>query len=253
MPLTTEDSSNADTCTVAVRLPAFSPNETLTWFRRAEIQFRLKKITSPTTKSDYVLEALPETVFRRVAPWLDEQPDTIDYNDLKKHLLREYSLSSSERAKRIIAMPGGAIGDRTASQVWNEISVLCRIPILDLTNNTTHQEVDLKKEIWLQCLPDHIRALMYDTDDTKMPDLIKKADALMEAHKMTQAAQPVVPINHAATSEKEQPIKQQNRRRSPFATLTDSGICTYHERFGAKARSCVDGCVWASKNARGGR
>ena len=58
---------------VATRLPEFSQHEPLTWFRRAETRFRLRGIKQATTRADYVLEALPETIFRRIGPWLDQQ------------------------------------------------------------------------------------------------------------------------------------------------------------------------------------
>jgi len=45
----------------SIRLPPFSPNEALTWFRRAETQFRLKNIVKATTKADH-------------------QPDEIEYD-----------------------------------------------------------------------------------------------------------------------------------------------------------------------------
>ena len=62
---------------VATRLPEFSQHEPLTWFRRAETRFQLPGIKQATTRADYILEALPETIFRRIGPWLDQQPDKI--------------------------------------------------------------------------------------------------------------------------------------------------------------------------------
>ena len=97
---------------VATRLPEFSQHEPFTWFRRAETRFRLRGIKQATTRADYVLEALPETIFRRIGPWLDQQPDEIPYDDLKKHLLKEFSPTTSERARRLLLMPSQAIGDR---------------------------------------------------------------------------------------------------------------------------------------------
>ena len=82
--MTEEDTSiNA----AAVRLPPFSPNQQLTWFRRAERHFHPKKITSSTTKADYAIEVLPESVFQHIASWLDSQPVEIQYEDLKVALL----------------------------------------------------------------------------------------------------------------------------------------------------------------------
>ena len=64
---------------VATRLPEFSQHEPLTWFRRAETRFRLRGIKQATTRADYVLEALPETIFRRIGPRLDQQPDNLPH------------------------------------------------------------------------------------------------------------------------------------------------------------------------------
>ena len=82
----------------AVRLPPFSPNQPLTWFRRAERHFHLKKITSSTTKADYAIEVLPESVFQHIASWLDTQPAEIQYEDLKAALLRTFCPSPSALA-----------------------------------------------------------------------------------------------------------------------------------------------------------
>ena len=138
-----EDSTQINV--VAARLPDFSSQEALTWFRRVETKFRIRGITQPTTKADYVLEALPEEIFRRIGPWLDQQSDEIPYQDLKKHLLKEFSPTTSERARRLLRMPSQPIGDRKPSQLWNEICTLSRLPEVDEVTKQ-HKEVDLKKE-----------------------------------------------------------------------------------------------------------
>ena len=162
---------------VATRLPEFSQHEPLTWFRRAETRFRLRGIKQATTRADYVLEALPETIFRRIGPWLDQQPDEIPYDDLKKHLLKEFSPTTSERARRLLLMPSQPIGDRKPSQLWDEICMLSRLPETD--EDSKNKEVDLKKEIWLQTLPSCVRFLLHNTDEKSMDDLSTLADEIM--------------------------------------------------------------------------
>ena len=49
-----------------VRLPSISPNQPLTWFRRAKHYFNLKRITVGTTKVDYTIEVLPESIFQHI-------------------------------------------------------------------------------------------------------------------------------------------------------------------------------------------
>ncbi|ROT71047.1 hypothetical protein C7M84_010632 [Penaeus vannamei] len=57
-------------------LPPFSPNEALTWFQRAETQFRLKNIVKATTKADHIMAVLPEKVFHWITPW-DHNPKQV--------------------------------------------------------------------------------------------------------------------------------------------------------------------------------
>ena len=89
----------------AVRLPQFSPNQPLIWFRRAERHFKLKGITNSITKADYALEAVPEAVFQTISPWLDTQLEEITYETLKTTLLKEFSPPASVRASRLLDLP----------------------------------------------------------------------------------------------------------------------------------------------------
>ena len=243
----------------SVKLPPFSPNETLTWFRRAETQFRLKGVTKSSTKSDHVIAVLPEDVFRRIASWLDDQPDDIDYDQLKTQLLDEFSPSPSERARRVLNLPNTPLGDRTPKEVWHEITTLCRLPKKDASGN--YQQVDLKKEVWLRTLPSHVREQLHNTDDTDVNYLVDTADKIMEAHRQAQRQTTIA----SATDAEDQPgeanaataTKTPTRRpQRPFfnATIDENGICSYHARFGANARRCIRGCQWKTpKNAQGGR
>ena len=234
---------------VATRLPDFSPPEPLTWFRRAETRFRLRGIKQQTTRADYVLEALPETVIRRIGPWLDQQPDEIPYDDLKKHLLKEICPSTSERARRLLLMRSQPMGDRKPSQLWDEICTLSRLPEMD-DNSQQHKEVDLKKEIWLQSLPSCVRVLLHNTDEKSMVDLSTLADEILmsqnSAHRSTvstaveqQQQHPEVYTDDVMSAQR----FGKHTERSQFrAMIEPDGICTYHKKFVSSARSCVHGC-----------
>ena len=163
-------------------MPDFAHNEPLTWFRRAETRFRIRGIVQPTTRADYVLEALPEAIFARIGPWLDQQPDEIPYDDLKKHLLKEFSPTTSERARRLLSLPSQPMGDRKPSHLWDEICTLSRLPEVDAVSKQ-HKEVDLKKEIWLKSLPSCVRVLLRNTDDKSMGELSSLADDITMSQK----------------------------------------------------------------------
>ena len=167
---------------VSTRLPDFAQNEPLTLFRRAETRFRIRGIVQPTTRADYVLEALPEAIFERIGPWLDQQPDEIPYDDLKKHLLKEFSSTTSERARRLLSLPSQPMDDRKLSHLWDKICTLSRLPEVDAVSKQ-HKEVDLKKEIWLQSLPSSVRVLLRNTDDKSMDELSSLADDITISQK----------------------------------------------------------------------
>ena len=301
---------------VATRLPEFSQHEPLTWFRRAETRFRLRGIKQATTRADYVLEALPETIFRRIGPWLDQQPDEIPYDDLKKHLLKEFSPTTSERARRLLLMPSQPIGDRKPSQLWDEICMLSRLPETD--EDSKNKEVELKKEIWLQTLPSCVRVLLHNTDEMSMDDLSTLADEIMMSqnaarHDTSRCLPPdvmhvrrtpdvmparrtpdvmpvrrtpdvmpvrrtpdvmpvrrtpdVMPVRRtpdampalrpAETGRNDvAPVQRANwyaNHNQFHATLESNGLCSYHNKFGTRARKCISGCRWVPKNSTSGR
>ena len=256
---------------VATRLPEFSHHEPLTWFRRAETRFRLRGIKQATTRTDYFLEALPETIFRRIGPWLDQQPDEIPYDDLKKHLLKEFSPTTSERARRLLLMPSQPIGDRKLSQLLDEICMLSRLPETD--EDSKNKEVDMKKEIWLQTLPSCVRVFLHNTDEKSMDDLSTLEDEIMMSqnaacHDTSRCLPPdvmyvrrtpdVTPVRRtpdvmprpAETSDDVALVQQVNwyaNHNQFHATLESNGLCSYHNKFGNRARKCISGCQWFSK------
>ena len=38
-----------------------------------------------------------------------------------------------------------------------------------------------------------------------------------------------------------------------YATLESNGLCSYHNKFGNRARKCISGCRWVPKNSTSGR
>lgn len=272
--MSTESHTQLQVNAVAVRLPPFSTQEPVSWFRRAEIQLRLRKITDPQTKADYVLEAIPETLFPQISAWLDQQDDVIQYDDLKAFLLKEYTLSTSDRAKRLLDMPHHPLGDRMPRQIWNEIQSLARLPQVDPATGK-NKRIDLMRELWLQTLPPAIRAAIPDSDDLEMDALVTKADSLLNASKASQKPASAaytgmtVPAQTAGASDEVSGVLLEKLDRSrhipgrpaarrsftPFTAILRNGICSYHEKFGASARRCLDGCKWVPvpKNASGGR
>lgn len=268
---TTCDIAADITCsTASVKLPPFARTEAQIWFRRAEIQFRLKGITRSTTKADYVLAALPEDVFPLIAHWLSDQPDELTYETLKEYLLKEFTLKIAARAQRVLALASQPLGDQSASQAWSEIQALLTLPVTSAGSGGKLTKVDLEREIWLQRLPEGIRAALPDAELMPMTDLVNRADALIAANKaVVRPQRPMVgelqdddmvaEVNQRGwrgNGHQERGNGHQERgngyQRKRSGYLTRSGVCNYHWKWGESARACVAGCKW-QKNGLSGR
>lgn len=244
----------------------------MAWFFRAEIQFRLRRITSNTTKSDMILEAMPQDVFSRISSWLMSFPNHIPYEELKEGLMNRFCMTPSTRAAQVIASSRQPIGDQRVHASYNQFQALARLPT---TTGAQPKELDMLRELWLLKLPQPIRAALPNASTMPLDDLLDQADALMEANKASNHHQPVFAANSTASANTASPNASADEhldtddsaapaqwkrpatdrwRRQPTAqrqhrTLPD--ICYYHAKFGQKARNCEEPCKF-SKNGPGG-
>ena len=67
----------------------------------------------------YVLKALFESsVFSRISYWLDnQQPDEVNYSDLKPFLLKKFTLTESERDPENLDLLNQYNGDRSPREI----------------------------------------------------------------------------------------------------------------------------------------
>ena len=176
-----DTSSDTPTVVANFRLPPFSTVDASVWFRRAEVQFRLKGITRSTTQADHVQAALPDSIYPQVSQWLDGHGSTpIQYNALKAYLLKKFSLSPEQRVKAIFDIYQQPLGTQRPSDALSELRALARLPP-DAAGATT--SIDILLAIWLHRLPEPVRAAIpdfnaYTDDDT----IATKADQLLDAH-----------------------------------------------------------------------
>jgi hypothetical protein len=198
---------------------------------------------------------MTDDIFPRIAHWLNDQPDELSYENLKKFLLEEFTLKPAERAQKVLALASQPVGDMSARQAWYEMQALLTLPS---SIPGSSKKVDLERELWLQRLPDNVRATLPGAEDTPMDALIEMADAFIVAGRATvRARRPVVSdvedTNALAARRSSRPFrKPAERQRKANAYLLPSGLCNYHAKWGDAARDCIDGCIW-QKNGPSGR
>ena len=252
---TPTETSPTDTPAVAalVHLPAFNPVNADTWFRRAEVQFRLKRVKQETAQADYVLAALPDETFELIAEWLDSKgEEAIRYGELKEALLQRFTPSAAARANRILQLARQPFGDQRPSDALLEMRALTRMPSTDNQGNKT---IDMLRALWLQRFPDSIRSLMPDAELKDDEELRKLGDSLMDAQATTSLHTHAVPTEPpppqdiddgptaaAATnnwSRRRKPPTPPHQRPPPRPRPQQSkasNVCYYHAHFGSYAR-----------------
>ena len=244
-----------------VKLPPFCAAEAVAWFHRAEIQFRLKKVTDPGTKADYVMASLPEEIFPRMTDWIEENSDeekgTVDYKALKQELLRKFVLSPEERAEKLLALTKQPLGDQRPFAAYQEMRMLSKVP----DGEGKMKSIHLVAVLWLLRLPDRVRQGIPRFSHMSDAELEELADSLMSTYRQT-TSEGTFAVREDDESEGEQIAAATNRgkrnsgrhynkqkppRSMPPRMASQPTLCKYHRRFGSDAWSCAPPCSW-SKN-----
>lgn len=159
-----------------VHLPTFSTADATTWFLRAEIQFRLKNVTTDSRKADFVMAALPEGLFPKIAHYLRRLGNApVSYNALKARLLKECVPSPEERAARFIQLSRQSLGDQRPSTAYREMQSLLELPP---DSDGSFKTIDLLRVFWLNRLPDTVRRSITNFVDVSEDDILQLSDAL---------------------------------------------------------------------------
>ena len=243
-----------------VKLPTFCATDAVSWFQRAEIQFRLKRVTASDRKADYVLAALPEDIFPHITDWLSDQgSSTLCYDDVKKQLLRKFVSTPEERADQLLTLSRRPLGDQRPSIAFREMKMLTRVPADDGTNKA----LDLLRILWLLRLPDDVRRGITNFSDISEDELTKLADSLQGANRgaASRPAMSAAKDEGSVTSNDDDPRddtaaaahtqrkhwgqpRPQPPRGPPPRKADPPGLCFYHSRFGHDARNCRLPCSW---------
>ena len=187
--MSSDDATPAAAASREVRLPPFSTIDPAAWFLRAEVQFRLKRVTSSETKADYVLASLADDVFAQLTPWLKTRGDEICYEDLKKELLTRFTASPEAKAERLLQLLNQPLGDERPSLALEGMRSLATI-----TGPKGDKQLDVIAVIWLNRLPTNVRAQITNFTSLSSAELGTKADSLMDAAR----AATTTPVNQVS-------------------------------------------------------
>ncbi|CAM1323274.1 Uncharacterised protein r2_g3181 [Pycnogonum litorale] len=117
---TIEESTAIDA--VALRLPACWPADPILWFAQVEGQFRIRHITSETTKYGNVLSSLPPDTASEVRDLIITPPADEPYTVLKNAVISRTSGTKPQRMKQLLTTE--ELGDRKPTQLLRRMEHL---------------------------------------------------------------------------------------------------------------------------------
>lgn len=208
--MTTPQSS--DISAISLKLPPFWTQQPRIWFAQAESQFETKKILAENVRYHYAVAALDQSVALRVLDLIENPPEENKYTALKERLIHTFALSEYERAGNILHIDD--LGDRKPSELMDVM----------LGHLGGEAPCFLFRRIFLERLPEDIRAPLMNMRNNDPRDLAKAADTLWEA-KQT--------MTFAIRSKKSKARSYEPR---------NPDLCYYHDVYGTKAHKCVAPC-----------
>jgi len=243
-------------------LREYCPSNPALWFKRVEIYFAYRGISSENRKFTEVIMRIPDNVMEEVEDVLDKVTDPshrTPYSTLKKAIIDRVGLSTSERIRTLLE--GLDLGQDRPSALLRKMK--SNAP--DCQNNKPLE--DLLRELWLKKLPADIQMVLAALPaETTLDVLAQTADNVSQVHRSTGSVAAVseassidarldrvlellektLRITHASRSSSSSSSRPFNRSRSRSQTpgRSKSNICRIHRKFGKEARYCIKPCSW---------
>lgn len=153
-----------------IKLPSFYQGSPSTWFILVESSFSLHRITKDETKYHYILTSLPEDIVLSIIDIINDPPEEDKYISIKQAILTRHTDSESKRLTKLL--DGIAMGDDSPSQYFRR---------LELTAGASQMlSKDLLRQMWLNGLPQSLRAILASITKTDIATLQSTADKIYE-------------------------------------------------------------------------
>lgn len=266
----TEDMSQINR--VALRMPAFWPEEPELWFAQLESQFIICGITQDSTKYAYALSQIDTKHAREIKDLITNPPAAEKYETIKKTLISRLSVSQEQRTRQLLEHE--ELGDRKPSQFLRHLKTLAGQTVPDT----------LLRTLWMGRLPTQTQIILATRTQDCLDDVAEQADKI---HEVDYRAVVATATKQKATTTENSLEEQIKRLTKQVASLTakvaqrsrkdyrersrsrsrsryryrnekktenkekDNGVCYYHRRFKGEATKCAKPCTYKAENTEG--
>jgi len=221
---------------VAVKLPQFWTSDPDAWFLQSEACFRRARVTDELTKFDHVVMQLPKEILSHFKD-LIRNPGETPYETLKSRLIKDFTPPTWDAMWNIIQHPD--LSDQSPSTLL--ATLLGMIP-------TGEKPDKWFQALYLLKLPSELRGPLSALKWEDVRQMGEHADILWGAHRRNNNTSSTHHVDVPIQASRESRSPSRNKRTTRRAATPKGKYCSYHSRFGKKARNCEPGCTWKSGN-----
>ena len=229
-----------------VQLPTFDKLEPRAWFRIADANFGIRRVTDPVAKYYYVLSKLDAETLRKLSAFLDLPLRADPYSDLRQKLCATFEPPLEAKLDAFLATNDA--GDERPAQFGLELQRL-------LANATTD---DLCKRVFLRSLKPSIVTAITGSLAGSFETVMAAADKAWTASSSSESPGPAATVSAVSGTPSPRGGGRGGRARGgrqrgsrPSAPIENLALCHFHRKFGDAARKCATGCSrWNEHRAR---
>ena len=172
-PTTDEDedeSAPRSVRSVSIKLPPFSETNPELWFSKAESQFKVKGITSDTTKFHHLYALMTEKAANEIEAVLLNPPKTGKVEAMRTKLVRKFGRSQHDKNTELLNTR--TLGDLKPSEMWSKFQRLNKDP-----SNATSSFV---RSYLVNMYPPEVRGALANMKFEDNDEMVEAADRYME-------------------------------------------------------------------------
>ena len=221
-----------------VQLPTFDKAEPRAWFRIADANFAIRKVTDSHTKYYYVLSKLDSVKLRELSTFLDRPLGADPYKDIRHTLCRTFEPPLQAKIDAFLATNDA--GDEHPAEFGLELQRLLARASLE----------DVMKRVFLRSMKPVVVTAITGSVAADYETVVAAADRAWMAS--SASASPTAPATVSAISGPSPPRGggrnsrggrgDRHRGTRPAGQIEAVQLCHFHQKFGDAARKCAQGC-----------
>ena len=246
---------------ISMKIPPFWSTSPLAWFIQAEAQFDLARVNTDAKRYTHLVASLSQEVVEKVLDVIQTPPNpNTRYETLKKTILERLSLSEEKRISNILYRE--EIGDKSPSEFYRHLLNLAgssataialaatiwkdRLPspvdvaVIPVLSQGPQVFLELADKVW-ERTKSRVSSLNPFLDNSSSTNTSQNDDLVRQINELRKAVEKLS-VDRSRSRSKQRSSRSSSKSKRDSSS--DSKLCWYHEKYGAKATKCRKPCTY---------